>query len=526
MARILISDSIDSQCADIFREEGFEVDINTGLDSAGLKAVIGNYEALVVRSSTKVTSEIINAGVHLKIIGRAGAGVDNIDVDAATRKGIIVMNTPGGNTVSTAEHTISIMLSLARKIPQADQSVKRGEWERKKFIGVELMGKTLGVLGLGKVGKEVAIRCAAFGMKVIAYDPILSSSAARELGIELVDFQYLLKCSDFISIHTPLSNETKNILNDETLAQCKRGVRIINCARGGIVNEEALLAALTAGQVGGAALDVFSQEPPGKIPLLQHPDVIATPHLGASTEEAQEKVAIQIAHQICDALKERGIAGSVNADVISSAMRPELAPYLLLAEKLGILLVQIMSEKHGALSLEVEGKLLTDSIEALCAAFLKGFLSFHLDVSLNYLNAPFIAKERGIRLEVQQGGEHSLYANYLTAGYKTREEERSISGAVFGNKNIRIVKINDFHFEINPEGHLLLYSNDDKPGIVAAVSSILAKYNVNIAGMALGRYGVGKEALTIISVDSEIPNEALNQISKINGLIDVKKAFI
>ena len=526
MAKILVSDPIDAQCAEIFKGEGFDVVVKTGLSTDDLKKIIPEYEALVVRSSTKVTADIISAATKLKMIGRAGAGVDNIDVAAATRRGIIVMNTPGGNTISTAEHTISMMLSLARNIPQADQSLKKGEWNRKKYVGVELFEKTLGVLGLGKVGKEVAIRCASFGMKILAYDPILSPEAAREIGVELVGLPELLGRSDFITIHTPLTNETRNVLNDISFATCKRGVRIVNCARGGIIDEPALLRALESGQVGGAALDVFAEEPPGESKLIHHPNVVVTPHLGASTEEAQEKVAIQIAHQLCDALKGRGVVGGVNADVLNVAMRSDLQPYFLLAEKLGKLAIQLMDGNPASLYLRIQGRILAESTKALSAAFLKGFLSGHLDEPLNYLNAPVIAGERGIRLEIQQDGEHSHYTNLLTAGYETERERRTFAGTVFGSNSIRIVKVDGFHFETNPEGHMLFYSNIDRPGIVAAVSSILAAAKINIAGMSLGRYGIGKEALMIMTVDSEIPPNTLVEIAKINGLIWAKTVFL
>lgn len=313
--KILITDPIEKSCVDILSQEGFDVDVKLGLSPEDIKACIGNYAALVVRSGTQVTAEIIDAADSMQVIGRAGAGVDNIDCEAASRRGIIVMNTPGGNTISTAEHTVSMLLSLSRNIPQAYASLVAGKWERKKFMGTEVFGKTLGVVGLGKIGREVGIRCRAFGMTIIGFDPVLTVDGASKLDVELVTLDELYRRSDFITVHTPLNEETKGLLNDTTLALCKKGVRIINCARGGIVDEGALLRALESGHVAGAAIDVFVTEPPKDNPLFKHPNVIATPHLGASTEEAQEKVAIQIAHQIADALHNRGIAGAVASDL-------------------------------------------------------------------------------------------------------------------------------------------------------------------------------------------------------------------
>lgn len=520
--KVLISDPVDPQSAEIFRSRGFIADLNPGLAPEELLRVIPGYDALIVRSQTKVSAAVIAAGTRLKVIGRAGAGVDNIDLNAASRSGIIVMNTPGGNTISTAEHTISMMLSSARNIPQADKSIKAGEWNRKKYVGVELFEKTLGVLGLGKVGREVALRCKAFEMKVIAYDPFLSTEAAREMSIEAVTVEELLLRADFITVHTPLTPETKGLLNRESLKTCKRGVRIVNCARGGIVDEAALLEALESGQVGGAALDVFSVEPPGDIPLLHHPNVIATPHLGASTEEAQEKVAIQIAHQVCDMLSGRGITGGVNADVVNAAMRTELRPFLTLAEKLGKLVGHLMIGKMTALSMTTQGAILHDAGKVLTASFLKGLLGTRLSEPLNLLNASLIAAERGIAIDLHHDGDGDAQSGSIAVAYRTEKETRSFGGTVFGNKHIRLVNVDGFHFEVNPEGHLLFYSNLDKPGRIAAVSTILAHAGINIAGMSLGRYGLGDAALAVMSVDSIIPDDIIEKIAAVEGMLSVR----
>lgn len=520
--KILISDSIEQSCVDILREEGFEVDVHTGLKPDELKTIIGDYTGLLVRSSTKVTADVIAAMSNMKVIGRAGAGVDNIDVDSATRKGVLVMNTPGGNTISTAEHTISMMLALARNIPQANQDLCAGKWERKKYMGTELFEKTIGVIGLGKVGREVALRCKAFGMTVIGYDPLLSNEVADKLGIELTSLEEIYRRSDFITVHTPLNEETRGMIAEKQLAACKKGVRIINCARGGIVDEQALLKGLESGHVAGAALDVFVKEPPGDHLLLEHPKVIATPHLGASTEEAQEKVAIQIAHQVVDALKGRAIAGAVNAEFIQLAMRDEIKPYLTLVEKMGNLQAQLMTGKLRSITATYCGESLHQSMEILSAGILKGVLSNLMSEPVNYINAPIIAKEMGIVLNEKRDRDSENYTHLITVAFETDRESRSFSGTVFGNKDVRIVAIDHFHFEIKPEGYMLFYSNIDRPGMLASVSSILGRAKINIAGLSLGRYEIGKKALTVVSLDSDIPEPVLREITNIEGVYEAK----
>jgi len=520
--KILISDPVDESCLLVLRKEGFEVDLKPEIPRDVLKAVISEYDALIVRSGTKVTADIIENAQKLRIIGRAGAGVDNIDVDAATRHGVIVMNTPGGNTVSTAEHTLSLLLALARNIPQAHASLLSGKWERKKFVGVELYGKTIGVIGLGKVGREVAKRCAALGMKVIGYDPILSSDVAMKLGIELLPLDEVYRRSDFLTVHVPLTSETKGMIGEREIGLCKAGVRIINCARGGIVDEAALLKGLNSGHVAGAALDVFSQEPPGRLDLLCHEKVVVTPHLGASTEDAQEKVAVQIAHQVADALLERAFDGVVNASALQQGLQEQIKPFLRLAEKIGSLQAQLMKGKLRSIAVTCSGELLQQHQELLTAAALRGLFSQLLEESVNYVNAPVIAKEMGVDVTEHREGEGKSFRHLLTVGYETEEEKRSISGTVFGSSNLRIVKINEFYLEVNPEGHLLIYSNVDRPGMLASVGSILAKSNINIAGVALGRLEAGKNALTIMSVDSDIPDLTLREIAGLAGVFDAK----
>ena len=520
--KILITDAVDAKCLEVFKAEGFDVRYSPGLSKDRIIEEIKDIDALIVRSQTEVSVEIFDAASKLKVVGRAGAGVDNVDVDAATRRGIIVLNTPGGNTISTAEHTMSMMLALCRNIPQAHRSVMEGKWDRKSFIGIELCGKTLGIIGLGRVGREVALRCIAFEMKLLAYDPLQTPESAAKVGVELVDLTEIFRRSDIITIHCPLTNETKGLINKKVLSLCKRGMLIINCARGGILDEQALVAALNDGFVSGAALDVFEHEPPDNLSTLNHPHIITTPHLGASTEEAQEKVAIQIAHQVADVLMGRGITGSVNADIIQMAMQKEIQPYLGLAEKMGSLLVQIMEGKLKTITVALSGKLLQDSSTAFIAAVLKGVFSKIMSEQVNYLNAPIVARERGINTRIHYDEDHELYSHVVTVGYETDKESRNFSGTVFGNRDARIISIDGFHFEVKPQGDFIIYSNIDRPGMLATVSSVLAKANINIAGLSLGRYSIGQQALTIIAVDDQVPDGILHEISSLQGVSGVK----
>jgi D-3-phosphoglycerate dehydrogenase len=519
---ILIADPVEQTCVDILKAEGFEVDVRTGLREDQILSIIGKYEALIVRSSTRVTAGIISAGKLLRVIGRAGAGVDNIDLETATRRGVIVMNTPGGNTISTAEHTMSLILALARNIPQAHASLQKGMWDRKSFVGTELAGKTIGIVGLGKVGREVSRRCAGFDMTVIGYDPVLTREAAGRIGVALVDLDELLQRSDFVTVHTPLNDETRNLISARTLRLCKPGVRVINCARGGIVDERALLEALDEGRVAGAALDVFEQEPPSQNPLFQHPHVVVTPHLGASTEEAQEKIAIQIAHQIADVLTGRSVVGSVNGDMMQLAMNKELRPYLTLGEKLGKLTAQLMEGKLREMTVSTSGALLENTGTAISASVLKGLFETLLSEPVNYINATAIAKERGIGVVETREQVHSSYSQLVKVRFETDKEKRVLSGTVFGQDNVRITGIDAFHFELNPEGYLLLYTNVDKPGMLATVGSILAEGKINIAGVALGRRGRGERALTAMVLDEVVPPKTLNRLSGVEGISEVK----
>lgn len=522
--KILISDQVDGICAAMLKREGFDVEVRTGMKPDELRRMIGAYDGLIVRSSTEVSAEVISSAPALKVIGRAGAGVDNIDCDAATRKGIVVMNTPGGNTISTAEHTVSLLLSMVRNIPQSFESLRKGKWERKKFTGTELMGKTMGIVGLGKIGREVAVRCQAFGMKIVGFDPVLSEEVASKLNIELVPLNSLFERADVITVHTPLNDETKGLIGEEQIAACKKGVRIINCARGGIVDEDALLRGLESGRVGGAALDVFVEEPPTNRLLLDHPKLIATPHLGASTEEALEKVAKQIAVQVADFLHERGISGAVNAEMIQMSLRQDLRPYVRLAEKLGSLEAQLVPGKLRKIIVTVVGLQLAQSSELISSAVLKGILSQRLTEPVNLVNAPVLGRELGVSIEEKRETDGGSYTHLIRVEYESDQGKRTAAGTVFENSHPRIVQMDGYHLETVPEGTMLFYKNIDKPGMLARVGSILAEAGINIAGLALGRDEPGKRALTIINVDGPISPEILRKMELIEGVFEVRSA--
>jgi D-3-phosphoglycerate dehydrogenase len=522
MKKIIITDSVDKKCIAILEEAGLAVNYSPGLSKEEVKKIINEYHGLIVRSDTQVTTELIALMNNMEVIGRAGTGVDNIDVEAATRKGIMVMNTPGGNTVSTAEHTMALMLSMCRNIAQSNISLRSGKWERKNFKGSELQNKTLGIIGLGKVGREVAVRAKAFGMRIIAYDPVLSEEMAAKLGVTLINLDSLFLQSDIISVHVPLTDDTRNLISSESLKKCKRGVKIINCARGGIIDEKALIEALNSGQVSAAALDVYTNEPPiPDNPVLNHLKIICTPHLGASTDEAQEKVAVQIAEQITNLFNHKIVAGAVNASAFETTANEELAPYVQLAESLGTLHSQLIKGQLKQININFCGELLHTSTPLLAAAVLKGFLSRMRTEAVNFINAPFIAKEMGIVVNEIKSGENLNYVNLISVEFKTDKDKRTLSGTVFGSNEIRIVSIDDYRLELKPEGYMLFYSNIDKPGMLATVGKILADADINIAGLSLGRLEAGKEALTVINVDSQINASALHAISSISGVKNV-----
>jgi len=521
--KVLVSDNISPKCIEILKNAGLEVDIKVGMKPDELRACIGDYQGLIIRSATKVTSEIIDAATSLKVIGRAGSGLDNVDRTAATKKGIVVMNTPGGNTITTAEHTIALMVSLARQVPQATMSMKAGKWDKKKFMGIELFNKTLGIVGIGNIGSQVAKRMQAFAMNVIAYDPFLSEDKAKAMGVEKVDLRELFRRSDFITVHTPLTPETKNLINRETLAIMKPGVRIINCARGGIISEKDLYDALVEGKVGGAALDVFEKEPPENNPLLTLDTVIATPHLGASTKEAQENVAVAVAEQVVDYLIRGTIRNAVNFPSIPADQIARLQPYITLAEKLGGFSSQIFEWGVTEITIEYRGDASTVNTAPITIAAIKGFLNPILLETVNFVNAPVIAKERGIEVKEIKSTDEGDYQSMIALRLKAKDRVTSVAGTLFSKKDPRIVFIDDFKVEIVPEGELLFMYNNDKPGVIGNIGTLLGKNNINIARMHFGRETPGGTAISVVSIDAHASPQIIDKIKKLPNIISVKQ---
>ena len=519
--RVLIADKMDPKAAAVFRERGIEVDERPGLSPEGLAAIIGGYDGLAVRSSTKVTAPIMDAALpRLKVIGRAGIGVDTIDVPAASARGIVVMNTPFGNSITTAEHAIAMLFALAREIPQADQSTQSGKWEKNRFIGVELAGKTLGLIGCGNIGSIVADRAHGLKMKVVAYDPFLSPERAVELGVEKAELDELLARADFITLHTPLTDQTRGILSREALAKTRPGVRIVNCARGGLIDEAALKDALDSGHVAGAALDVFQEEPAKENPLFGTRGLICTPHLGASTTEAQVNVAIQIAEQMSDFLLLGGITNAVNVPSLSAEEAPRLRPYMALAEKLGRLVGQIAGTEIRSIDVEVEGAAAELNIKPITGAVLAGVMRSWSD-TVNMVNAPYLAKERGLAVrEIRNEGEgdyHTLVA--VTVG--TEHGEKRVEGTLFGNRAPRLVNIFGVPVEAELAGQMIYIVNTDTPGFIGALGTKLGENRINIATFNLGRRAAGGEAVALVAVDDPITAEVADELHALPGVREV-----
>ena len=522
--KILVSDPLSEEGLKILKDiQEFQVDVKTELKPEALKAIIKNYDALIVRSGTKVTKDIIEEAGKLKVIGRAGVGLDNVDLEAATQKGIIVMNTPAGNTISTAEHTMSMILALSRNIPQANASLKSGEWKRSKFMGVELYNKTLGIIGLGRIGTEVAKRALSFGMKVLAYDPFLSAEVAESLGVEIAELKSLLGRCDYITVHTPLTEETKHMLSAEEFGLMKRGVRIINCARGGIVDEAALLNAMKEGKVAAAALDVFEQEPLSPdSELLKLDNFVATPHLGASTEEAQVNVAIEVAEIVRDALLGKGIRNAANYPYIEAEVRKFLEPYINLTEKLGVFSSQLVEGRFQGLNITYSGEIIQYDLSALTMALVKGLLSPILKETVNFINATSLAQERGIKIKEGKTSKEEEFVNLVQLEIKTDKETRLIAGTLSANKQPRIVKIDDYYVEVSPSGEMIVIQNWDRPGIIGNLGTLLGKHNINIAAMTFGRQKPGGRAITVLNVDSPVSGDILDKIKKTENVLAVR----
>lgn len=522
--KILVSDKISEKGVTILKNAGLQVDVKTQLSSEELLEEIGNYEGLVVRSATKVTAEVIEAGEKLKVIGRAGAGLDNIDVTVATKKGVVVMNTPGGNTVTTAEHSIAMLLAMVRKIPQATASMKNGKWEKNKFTGVEFFNKTLGIIGMGRVGGHVAKLAQGLLMNVLAYDPYLSPDNARKMGIEPVGLDELYERSDFITIHTPLTSETRGLINGEAISKMKKTAMIVNCARGGIVDEGALYEALRSGRIAGAAFDVFTQEPidPAN-PLLTLDNFICTPHLGASTAEAQENVALAIAEQIVDYLIHGVIRNAVNFPSVSPDILPRLQPYISLAEKLGAFQARICEGGIRKVSIEYRGKVAELTVAPLTIAALKGLLTPILEDTVNYVNAPIIAQERGIEVSESKNRDAGDYISLITLIVETNIGTNRAKGALFSRRDPRIIELNGYPLEVVPEGYMLVLYNVDKPGVVGNIGTILGQHDINIARMHFGRDVPGGKVLSIISIDSPASPDIMDKITKLPNVLSVRQ---
>ena len=522
MKKVLVSDSLSAEGINVLKNTpGIEVDVMTNLTPDELKGVIKEYDGLVIRSATKVTQSIIDSAENLKVIGRAGAGLDNVDIINASKRGIVVMNTPGGNTITTGEHAIAMMLSLSRKIPQATGSMKAGKWEKNKFMGNEIFNKTLGIIGIGRVGSIVADRAQGLKMNVIAYDPFISPEAAEKIGSGLVSLDELLKNSDFISVHTPMTKETKDIINKGAFAKMKKGVYIINCARGGIVSEKDLYDAIVSGKVAGAALDVFDEEPTKNKELVALENVICTPHLGASTNEAQINVAIAIAEQIADYLTKGEIRNAVNFPSVSAELLHVIQPYLDLAEKLGKFEAQVVSGGIKEVVIEYSGNILNYNVAPLTISLLKGLLTPVLKDTINYINAPVVAKERGIKVVESKSSEMGDYTSMIALTLKTSKGTFYAAGALFGRQDPRIVQIDKFTLEVVPEGYMLVLSNYDRPGVIGNIGTTLGQSNVNIARLHLSRDQVDNQALVVLSTDSIVPETVLDKLRKLPHVISV-----
>ncbi|KPF99310.1 3-phosphoglycerate dehydrogenase [Rhodopseudomonas sp. AAP120] len=520
--KVLISDALSEAAVQIFKDRGIDVDFQPALgkDKEKLAEIIGNYDGLAIRSATKATAKILEKAAKLKVIGRAGIGVDNVEIPAATAKGIIVMNTPFGNSITTAEHAITMMLSLAREIPAADASTQAGKWEKNRFMGVEITAKTLGVIGCGNIGSIVADRALGLKMKVIAFDPFLSPERAKDIGVEKVELEDIFKRADFITLHTPLTDKTKNIIDAAAIAKMKKGVRIINCARGGLVDENALAEALKSGQVAGAAFDVFSEEPATSNVLFGLPNVICTPHLGASTTEAQENVALQVAEQMSDYLLSGAITNAVNFPSITAEEAPKLKPFIELAEKLGSFAGQLTETGITKVTITYEGQVAEMKIKALTSAVLSGLLRPMLG-DINVVSAPVIAKERGMVVDEVVRAAESDYESLITLTVTTEKQERSVSGTVYADGKPRLVDIKGIRVDAEFGKSMIYVTNEDKPGFIGKFASLLGDAKVNIATFNLGRHSQGGDAIALVEIDGPAPDDV---IAKVQALPQVKQA--
>lgn len=519
MHKVLLLDGVDAICGKIFKQRGFEVTEAQKLSGEELENMIGDYDAMVVRSATKVTSDLLEKANKLRVVGRAGVGVDNIDLDSATRMGVLVMNTPDGNTISTAEHACGLILALSRNIPAAVASLKEGRWDRKKYLGIEIHGKTLGVIGLGKIGSNVATRMRAFGMNVIGFDPYTTHERAEEMGVEMMELDEILAKADYLTVHTPLTAQTKDLVSLKNANKIKPGLRLINCARGGIYKEEDLIPLIEKGIISGAALDVYSKEPPeGELAeIIKHPSIVCTPHLGASTQEAQGKVAEQIAMQISDALEQKSYLGSLNGKSIALSTNKEVQPFLQLAERFGKFLSQISPKHINELSITYSGNCAKHS-QVVTDALLTGFMRDSVDEIVNLINARYHAESRGLKISETLSKKTRTYSDLISVDLGPKAEYRNLSATPFGDNDYRIVSIDGFSIEIHLEGEIIIYRNIDKPGMLAATSGALAERSINIASLSLGRDMKDAQAITAFTVDTKVDTADLDHIKQIEGV--------
>ena len=522
--KVLVSDPLSKEGVDILKASNFSVTEVSKLSEAELVKKIKGYDAIIVRSGTTVTKKIIEASDKLKVIGRAGVGLDNVDVEAASKKGIVVMNAPSGNTISTAEHAFSLMLSLARNIPKANESVKAGRWDRKKFMGVELYGKTLGIIGMGRIGTEFAKRALSFGMKIIAFDPFLTKEKAALINVEPVGLDVLFKKSDFITIHTPLTPETKHLLDDKAFKKMKKGVRIINAARGGIIDEVVLAKNLKSGKVLGAALDVFetNKKPPVDSPVVNLDGIVATPHLGASTSEAQVNVAMDMARAVSDALLGKGFRNAANVPAMEEEALAVIGPYVNLADRLGSIQTQLMTGAIRSINIHYVGDVAKLDVAVVTRAFVKGIFNPILEEDVNYVNALYVAKERGIKISEKKTTKITDFASLISVEIETDEEKHFIMGTLFSNKEARIIKLDKYYVEAIPDGYMLVVKNKDVPGVVGKIGTVLGKHGINIAEMSFGRDKKSGKAISLLNVDSEIPKKVISQLKKVKDINEVK----
>ncbi|MER3422937.1 MAG: phosphoglycerate dehydrogenase [Nitrospiraceae bacterium] len=522
--KILVSDSLSKQGVEILQKAGFTVDVKTKLPKEDLLKEIRAYDGLIVRSATKVTADVIAAAERLKVVGRAGSGLDNVDTQAATRRGIVVMNTPGGNTVTTAEHTMAMIFAMTRRVPQATASMKAGKWEKERFMGVELYNKTLGVIGIGQIGSYLAKLAQGMAINVIAYDPYLAEERARKMGVEVLDLDELFRRADIISVHTPLTPETKYLINAAAIERMKPGVMIVNCARGGIINEADLFEALKAKRVAAAAFDVFEEPVKPSHPLLTLDNFICTPHIGASTTEAQENVAIGIAEQIVDYFTKGLARGAVNIPSVPPELLPQLQPYLILTEKIGQLQAQLIEGGLERVTVEYNGEVASLMVAPLTIAVLKGLLTPILEDAVNFVNAPVIAKERGIEVKEVRSSDAGDFTSIIRVRVEAGKKAHRMAGTLFHRKDPRIIEIDNFQVEVVPEGHMMLILNVDRPGVIGAVGQVLGDHNINIARMQCSREERGGNALLIIGLDAPLPNDVYETIKREKNILSVKLA--